>query len=151
MQKAITFFVFVLVSFSSYSQFVARADIKEKIEGICDVNNVIVVIPNYKGQTKAVCAVADSTIERRLNTEVAYLKDKKDHTDKGIVRMLVNCKGQVVKCDTDKQTSDPILDEQILAVFKTITFTKPAKLKKENIDSLVFWSFQIENGLITKR
>ncbi|RYG02367.1 MAG: hypothetical protein EOO02_10715 [Chitinophagaceae bacterium] len=138
----------LLTSLSSYSQFVARVDIKEKIEGICDANNVIVVIPMYKGQTKAVCAVADSTIVRRLNTEVEYLKDKKDDNDQGIVRILINCKGQVVKCDTDKKTKDPILDEQILAVFKTVTFTKPAKLKKANIDSLVFWSFEIANGVI---
>ena len=103
----------------------------------------------FEGQQEAVCTVADSTIERRLNSEVEFLKDKPGYKDEGMVSIIINCKGEVVQCKIDNKSKSPILDEQVINVFKTLTTWKAGKLKGKEVDSLKLWSFKIKDGKIT--
>ncbi|MGC4104057.1 energy transducer TonB [Ferruginibacter sp.] len=149
MKKTLSVIVLFLLSLCSHAQMVARAEIKEKIEGICDIKNVYTLLPMFGDQVEAVCSVADSTIERRLNSEVEFLKDKPKYKDKGMVSIIINCKGEVVQCKIDNETKSTTLDEQIVAIFKTLTSWKPGKLNGKNVDSLRLWSFEIKKGQLT--
>jgi hypothetical protein len=127
----------------------ARVEIKEPIEGICDTKNVYVMFSMLdKAQVDAVCSIPDSTIENRLNSEVEFIKDKPNYKDKGMVDVIINCKGEVVQCKTDNKSKSPILDEQILSVFKTLTTWKAAKLNDKDVDSMKIFSFEVKGGKI---
>lgn len=139
----------ICLSFYSFSQFIARAELKEKIEGVCDMNNVLTLFPMFEDQVEAVCSVSDSVIEARLNEEVNFLKENKKHTDKGMVSIIINCKGEMVQCETDNKTKSPVLDEQVLQVFKSLTSWKAGKLKGKNVDTMRLYSFEIKKGKLT--
>ena len=132
----------------SYSQFVARAQIKENIEGICDIKNVYALLGMLKGQKEAICSLKDSEIEEKLNKEVQFSKDSTNYDDKGMVSMIINCKGEVVQCKIDNKSKSPILDEQVVNVFKTLTSWKAGKLNGDKVDSIRLWSFEISKGKI---
>lgn len=148
--KKITFLILLLqLSVSSFSQFVARADIKEDIPGLCDKSNVYALLPMLGDQKEAICATKESEIEKMLNDSVQFIKDKPDLKDKGMVSLIINCKGDVVQCKIDNKTKSPVLDEQVVNVFKTLTSWKAGKLNGKKVDSIKLWSFEISDGKIT--
>ena len=148
MKRIFPLITFIQLSLLSYSQMVAKVEIKEKIDGICDVKNVYSLFPMFGDQKEAICSVPDSIIEERLNKEVEFLKDKPKYNDKGMVSIIINCKGEVVQCKIDNETKSPILDEQVVNVFKTLTSWKPGKLNDKDVDSMRLWSFEVKKGKI---
>jgi hypothetical protein len=149
MKKLLTLLALIQLSLSSYSQMVARAEIKEKIEGICDIKNVYTLFPMFGDQVEAVPSVSEASIEEKLNKEVAFLKENPKYDDKGMVSIIINCKGEVVQCKIDNETKSQVLDDQIVQVFKTVSFSKPGKLNGKKVDSLRLWSFEIKKGKLT--
>jgi hypothetical protein len=148
MSRYITVLGFCFLCLGSFAQFVARMEIKEHIDGLCDEKNVYAFLPMLKGQSEAVCPVSNATIRNRLENEVVFLKDSANYEGKGMVNIIINCKGDVVKCETDNKTKSPILDQQIVAVFNSLGKWKPGKLNGEKVDSSKLWSFKIEKGKI---
>jgi hypothetical protein len=143
---AITFlFVFNL---SGYAQMLARMEVKDKIIGICDEKNVYVFFPMQKGEIEAVPPISKKKIQEKLNSEVTFFKDSINYQDKGMVDVITNCKGEVVRCETDTKTKHPELDRQILLVFNNLGSWKPAKLNGEKVDMLNLLSFDIIDGKI---
>lgn len=149
MKKITSLILLLQLSVSSFSQFVARADIKEDIPGLCDKSNVYALLPMLGDQKEAICATKESEIEKMLNDSVQFIKDKPDLKDKGMVSLIINCKGDVVQCKIDNKTKSPVLDEQVVNVFKTLTSWKAGKLNGKKVDSIKLWSFEISDGKIT--
>jgi len=149
MKKIIVLIFSVLTYQAASAQFVARMQPKDTdtLTGVCDRNNIITVLPMFKDQQEAVCTVSEKEIEKKLNSEVVYLKDHPED-DKGIVGIVINCKGEVIQCKIDNKTKSEELDRQILAVFLTLTDWKPAKLSGKKVDSMVLFGFDIEKGKI---
>lgn len=131
------------------SQFVARLEVKDSIPGICDSKEVYNLFPMFKGQEEAVCPVAEEEIQKRLNQEVGFLKEHTNYKDKGMVNIIINCKGDVVKCEMDNKTKSEELDRQIVAVFNSLGSWKAGKLNGKPVDSSRLWSFEIKKGKIT--
>ena len=143
-------FVIVLAFFACTSvsaQFVARMEVKEPIEGICNQNEVYALLP-MKGQVEAVCPLSKEEVRNRLNEEVVFLKENPGYSDKGMVNLIINCKGEVVKVEMDNKTKNSELDEQIVAVFKSLGTWKPGKLNGKKVDSSILWSFHVKEGQI---
>ena len=133
------------------AQFVAVMEIKDSdsITGLCNRKKVYVLLPMFKGQEEAVCPVTNTAIRERLNQEVEYLKTNPNYSDKGMVNIVVNCKGEVVKVRIDNKTKSEELDAQVLAVFNSLGgIWKAGKLNGENVDSSRLWSFEIKKGKI---
>ncbi len=143
--------IILLIQFSvcSHAQFVARAEIKEDIPGLCDKSNVYALLPMLGDQKEAVCSVQKTEIEKMLNDSVQFIKDKPGYKDKGMVSLIINCKGDVVQCKIDNKTKSPVLDEQVVNVFKTLISWKAGKLNGKKVDSIKLWSFDISDGKIT--
>src|SRR6187551_3002455 len=96
---------------SSASTMVARMEVKEPIAGVCDNSNVIAILPfPGNGQVQAKCQKSNEQIALELNSRVVFLKDKPEYEDKGMVNMIVNCKGEMVRCHIDNETKSPELD-----------------------------------------
>ena len=133
----------------SSAQFVAKMEAKEPIPGVCNIKNILVIFPNFKGQEVAVAPINEKEIEKRLNAEVKFLAENPTYSDKGMMGLVVNCKGKVVQCKMDNKTKSEELDKQIEAVFNSLGDWKPGKLNGKKVDTSNLFSFIIENGKLT--
>jgi len=135
---------------SSLGNYVATMEVNEPIPGVCDNSKVIAILPfPGNGQIAAQAPLSDNEIKKKLNSEVVFLKDKTEYNDKGMVNLIVNCKGKMVRCQIDNKTQSPELDQQIVAVFATMVEWKPGTLNGKPVDTSVLYSFTIENGVIS--
>lgn len=129
------------------AQFVAKMEIKEPIKGLCNEKDVYAILP-IGDQKEAICPVTEDEITRRLDSAVLFLKEHQDYKDKGMVSVIINCKGEVVKCEMDNKTKDPELDKQIVAVFAVLGQWKAGKIGNKEVDSVKLFSFEIKKGKI---
>lgn len=135
---------------NSLNNMVARMEVKKPIKGVCDNTNVIAILPlPGNGQVTAQAPKTNEELTKELNSEVNFLKDKPDYQDKGMVNLIVNCKGELVRCEIDNKTKSPELDSQIVAVFAKMKKWTAGKVKNNAVDTVVLYSFTIKNGKIT--
>ncbi len=144
----LTFFC-AAICITTSAQFVARMEVKEPIPGLCKSNEVYALLPGFKGQVPASCALSKDQITERLNTEIQFLKDNSTYTDEGMIGLIINCKGVVVKCEMDNKTKTPALDNQIEDVFNGLGSWKAGTLNKKEVDTSRLFSFVIKNGVIS--
>lgn len=140
---SILFLTLFSVQFSQ-AQLVAKAQLKEPIEGICDANEAYALMGFMDDQTDAKCPVAESEIQSRLNADVPFLKENPKFKAKGVMNVYVNCKGEVVKVTPD--TGNDELDAQIIKVFEGLGEWKAGKLNDKAVDSVTLYSFKIKKG-----
>lgn len=149
MPRSIFTILCLLISFHSSAQFIATMQVKEPIPGLCNDKQVYVLFPSFKGQQQAVCPVSKETILERLNSEVQFLIDNPQYDDKGMIGLVINCKGQVVQCKMDNKTKSLELDRQLEAVFNSLGEWKPGKLKRRDVDTSRLYSFVIRDGKVS--
>ncbi len=149
MKRIIILLLLSATYLTSSAQFVARMEVKEPIKGVCDEKNVYAIFPGFKGQEEAKCPVSSKEIAQRLNTEVTFLKDSASYNDKGMVNIIINCKGEIVQCKIDNKTRHSELDGQIVAVFNSLGKWTAGKLNGDKVDTSKLWSFTITNGVIS--
>ncbi|MFD0975441.1 hypothetical protein [Salinimicrobium gaetbulicola] len=159
MKKILTFtlIVFGLAIMSSCSStkntgmnnIIATMQVEEPIPGVCNNSRVIAILPFLQnGQVEAQAPLTDQEIEEQLNSNVHFLQDKPDYNDKGMVNLIINCKGQMVRCEIDNKTKSTELDQQLVAVFAKLEKWKAGSINGESVDTSVLYSFTIENGKI---
>ena len=136
----------ILTARNVSAQFVAKMEVKEEIPGICDKNEVYALFPMFEGQKEAKCSVSKEEILKRLNAEVTFIKDNPKYKDEGMMSLIINCEGEVVKCEMDNKTKNAELDKQIEAVFKSLTKWEPGTLNGKKVDSSKLYSFKIKKG-----
>ncbi len=124
-------------------------EVKEDIPGICDKNEVYALFTSFDGQDEAICPISKDEILKRLNSEIQFLKDNPKYKDKGMIGLIINCRGEVIKSKMDNKTKNTELDKQIEAVFNSLGEWKAGKLNGKNIDSSRLFSFKIKKGVIS--
>lgn len=135
---------------TSFNNLVAVLQVDEPIPGVCDNSQVISILPFLGNhQIKAVASMTDDEIEKELNEKVEFLKSHPEIEEKGIVGLIVNCKGDMVQCKIDNKTQYPELDEQIVAVFNQLKKWKAGTLNGKAVDTSVLYGFSIKDGKIT--
>lgn len=135
---------------SSLGDMVAYMQVDDPIPGVCDNTKVIAILPfSGNGQIEALAPLSDAEIIEKLNTEVDFLKDHPDHKDEGMVHLIVNCKGEMVRCEIDNKTQSPELDKQIVAVFAKMLDWEAGSINGEALDTIVLYSFKINKGVIS--
>ena len=129
---------------------VATMQVNEPIPGVCDNSRIIAILPiPGNGQVKAQSPMTSQEIEEQLNANVSFLKDKPDYNDKGMVNLIINCNGEMVRCEIDNKTKSPELDKQIVAVFATLKQWKAGTINGKPVDTSVLYSFKIVNGKLS--
>ena len=146
MKNLLFIFFSSLIFFPAPAQFVARMEVKEDIPGLCDRNNVYALFPSLKGQKEAICPVTMEEILNRLDSGVQFVKDHPGYNDKGMIGMVISCKGELVQCKMDNHTQNPELDKQIETVFKSLGTWKAGKLNGKDVDTSRLFSFEIMDG-----
>lgn len=135
---------------TSFGNFVAKMEVKEPITGVCDNDNVIFMLPlSGNGQVAAKSPKTDAEIEADLNAKVLFLKDKTTYEDKGMVGLIINCKGEMVQCQIDNKTKSTELDSQIVAVFAELKTWTAGNINGKPYDTSVLYSFTIKDGKIS--
>ena len=107
------------------------------------------MLPSFKGQEVAVAPINEKEIEKRLNSEVKFLAENPTYSDKGMIGLVVNCKGKLVQCKMDNKTKNQELDKQIENVFNSLVDWKAGKLNGKPVDTSNLFSFTIENGKLS--
>ena len=149
MKKTILFLAITLGALSVNSQFVAKMEMKVAVEGVCNKNEVYALFPSLDGQDEAVCSTNNEGIEKKINSEVKFLKEnKKFKSKKGIISLIINCKGEVIKCEMDNTTGNKELDKQLEELFNSLGDWKPGKLDGKSVDSVQLFSFKIKKGVL---
>lgn len=135
---------------SSMGNMVATMQVDEPIPGVCDNSKVIAILPfSGNGQIKAQAPLTEEEITEKLNAEVDFLKDKPDYNDMGMVGLIVNCEGKMVRCQIDNKTQSPELDQQIVNIFSKMLDWKAGTINGHPVDTSVLYSFEIKNGVIS--
>ena len=150
MKNSILILVVLLVSLSVKSQFVAKMEMKVAIEGICNKNEVYALFPSLDGQVEAMCSMTEEEILKKLNKEIKFLKENKKFRAKGMIGLIINCKGEVLECKMDNTTGNKELDKQIEEIFNSLGNWKSGTLDGKSVDSSLLFSFKIKKGVIKK-
>ncbi|MFN3529075.1 MAG: hypothetical protein ACK417_04040 [Bacteroidia bacterium] len=100
------------------------------------------------GQEKAVPPLTKAEISEALTSQVNFIKEHPDFEAEGMVTLLVNCKGELVRCAIDNKTQSQELDSEVVAVFATLKNWKPATWYNKAVDSVVHFRFQVKDGKI---
>jgi hypothetical protein len=135
---------------TSMGGFIATMEVKEPIPGVCDNSKVIAILPfEGNGQIKAEAPMSDEELTEILNNDVAFLKENPDVNDEGMVNLIINCEGKMVRCQIDNKTQNPELDEQIVDVFSKMIHWKVGTVNGKPVDTVVLYSFEIKDGVLT--
>lgn len=147
--KSLIIFITLLFSSSTMSaQFIAELQLEKPVEGICNMKHIYSLFPMFEGQIEAVCPVTKEQILTRLNSEIQFLKDNPKYKTKGMIGLLINCKGEVVQSEMDTKTKSKELDKQIEALFNSLGEWKAGKLDGQSVDSSRLYSFKIKKGKV---
>ena len=144
MKKLILFITISTLSFVTHAQLIAKVEMKEKIEGICDNNNVYGLFDGWDGQVEPKCSLSKEEMQDKLN-EVQFLKDNPKFKGKGMVGVYINCKGEAINWRISVKTSKD-LDSQLLALFKSFNNWNVGTLNGQKVDSSELISYKIKKG-----
>ena len=139
-------FLLLSLSLTASAQFETIIEVEGNIKGLCNKNKVYALMEVLDGQVEAVCPASQDEIITRLNTEVGFCKQNPTTNDKGMIGLMINCKGEVVQCQMDIPTKSPELDKQIVAVFNSFGTWQAGKLGKKEVDSYTVFGFTIVDG-----
>lgn len=132
------------------AQFVARMEVKEPIEGVCDNDNVYALFGSLEGQTQASCGLDDKQMIDLLNEKIAFIRTNPKYKDKGMISLIINCEGEVVVCKMDNKTKSEELDKQLEEFFNALENWTVGKLNGKPVDSVLLFSFEIKRGKFVK-
>lgn len=134
---------------TAFSQLVARLELKENIEGICNSKEVYALFSGFKGQVNPVPPISKDEIKNKLQSEVSFIKDNPKFKGKLMIHCLMNCKGEMVQCTVDNKSGNDELDKQVLAVFATLKQWTPGTLDGKAVDTSELFSIQVKKGVIS--
>lgn len=129
---------------------VARMEVKEPIEGVCNNDNVLVLMSFMDAkQIKAKGPVSDEEIAAKIQANSTFLKDNPEFTGKGVVSCIINCKGELVRVSMSNESESTELDEEVMAVFREQKQWTPGTYYGTPVDNVQLIRFEVENGVIT--
>lgn len=145
--KKLLFIITILTSSISQAQLVAKVEMKEKVEGICDYDNVYGLYNGWDGQVEPKCSVSKEEMQTQLN-QVQFLKDNPKFKGKGMVGVYINCKGEAIGWRISVTTNKE-LDQQLLAVFQSFNNWTVGTFNGKNVDCSELISYRIKKGILT--
>jgi hypothetical protein len=148
MKKIISTFCTFLFIHALSAQFVAKMEVKGPLPGACDSTNVYALIPGFTGQIPPVAAMTKSEIQAKLNADVNFIKVNPKFKGKMMINCIINCKGEMIRCEVDNKSGEEELDAEILKVFQTLKHWEPGKFNGAGVDCSELFSIEIKKGKI---
>lgn len=148
MIKTTTVALLTLLAFNSDAQLIVQVEMKEKIEGICNQEEVYSLYGGFEGQIEPKCSLSKKQMEEILNEKLQFLKDNLNYKSKGMVGVYINCEGKALEWDISVKTKSAELDQQILEIFKTFNEWTSGKLNGKEVDTRELFSYEIKKGIL---
>jgi hypothetical protein len=140
------FGLFIINSLSA--QFIAKMEVKGPLPGACDSTNVYALFSGFTGQVQPKCPLTKEQIEERLNKEVKFLAANPKFKGKLMVNCIINCKGEMIKCEIDNKSGNDDLDQEVVNVFKTLLAWTAGTLNGTAVDCVMLYSMEVKKGVI---
>ena len=134
----------LFISLNGYTQIIAELQLDEHVEGVCNIKHVYSLFPMFDEQDEAICPINKGELLALMNTDIKFLKENSKFKSKGMIGLLINCKGEVVQCEMDNKTKDEELDKQIESFLNSLGDWEAGKLDNQNVDSFKLISFKIK-------
>jgi hypothetical protein len=142
----------LLYNLSSAQQMAMTMEVKGDVTGLCDQSKVYTLyMMKYFSGNSAIegnYPLSNEQLTSKLNEEISFLKKKPKHKDKFGVRIIVNCKGEVVSIEFENKTKSKELDEEILKIFRSLEGWTAGRFNGELVDSTKPYYFKIKAGEI---
>lgn len=148
MIRTITLILFTTLALNSEAQLIARVEMKENIDGICNQNEVYSLYGGFDGQIEPKCSLSKQNMEDILNERLLFLKENPKFKSKGMVGVYINCEGRVLQWDVSVKTKSAELDKQILEIFQTFNDWTVGKLNGKGVDTRDLFSYEIKKGVL---
>jgi hypothetical protein len=65
-----------------------------------------------------------------------------------MVNCIINCKGELIRCEIDNKSGSDELDNQVLKVFSSLKTWKAGTLDGVAVDTTILYSIEIKKGII---
>lgn len=144
MKIRIVSILFLIASLESYGQLIAKVEMKENVEGICDNDNVYGLFNGFDGQVEPKCSVSKEEMQEQLN-QVQFLKDNPKYKGNGMVGVFINCEGETIGWRISVKTNQE-LDKQLLIIFESFEEWTAGTLNGKNVDCSELISYKIKKG-----
>jgi hypothetical protein len=131
------------------AQMVATMEVKGPLPGACDSTKVYALVPSFGGQVEPVCPLKKDELLSRLQNEVAFLRENPKFKGKLMVNCIINCKGEMIRCEIDTKSGYPDLDSQVLKIFQSLTTWKAGTLNGNAVDCVMLYSIEIKKGIVS--
>ncbi len=129
---------------------VARMEVKEPIKGVCNNDNVLVLMSFMDAkQIKAKSPVSEEKLAAKIQATSAFLHDNPEFTGKGVVSCIINCKGELVQVSMSTKSESDELDQEVMAIFEEQKKWTPGTYYGTPVDNVQLIGFKVENGVIT--
>ncbi len=135
-------------------QIAMTMKVNENVKGLCDKSKVysLYMMKQFPGSnaTEGQYPMNDNELLKLLNEKVTFLKENPKYKGKISLRVIINCKGELVSCDFESKTKSDDLNNQILGVFKSLEGWGAGTFNGELVDSTKPFYLKIKAGEIIK-
>lgn len=119
------------------------------LTGACDSFNVYQLYNKRQGQLQAVPPITLDSITKNLIRSCAFVKSHPDYKGLVAIHCYINCNGELIKAISWGRWGDPVLREEVTAVFRALTTWTPGKLYDKNVDCVEDFSIDVDRGTIS--
>ncbi len=157
--KYVIVMVFLFLAITSFGQIEGKQialimKVNENVKGLCDKSKVysLYMMKQFPGSnaTEGQYPLNEIELLKLLNEKATFLKDNPKFRSKFSVRVIVNCKGELVSCELENKTKSNDLNRQILEVFKSLNGWGAGTFNGELVDSTKPFYLRIKGGEIIK-
>jgi hypothetical protein len=150
---------FLFLAMTSFGQIDGKQiamtmKVNENVKGLCDKSKVysLYMMRQFPGSnaTEGQYPLNEIELLKLLNEKVTFLKDNPKYKGKFSVRVIINCKGELVSCDFESKTKNNDLNNQILEIFKSLDGWGAGTFNGELVDSTKPFYLKIKGGEIVK-
>lgn len=129
--------------------YVAIATKEGDMTGACDTFNIYQLFYKREGQKEAIPAITVDSITKQLYSSCLFIESHPEYKSSVAISCYINCKGELFKCASRGRRGDPVLREEVVAVFRTIENWTPGNLNGEIVDCVQDFRVDVNRGVVT--
>lgn len=140
-----------IIAFSACNTagYVAIVTNEGDMTGACYAYNVYQLYDKREGQVQAVPPITLDSITKQVLSSCAFIKSHPEYKGKVAIHCYISCKGELFKCVSWGRWGDPILREEVTAVFGGLKTWTPGKLNGEIVDCVEDFTVDVDHGMVS--
>ena len=144
MRELLIIILTILTSNTCIGQIYDVDNKPKKIAGLCNQNELYLLMSELGGQTEPVSPLTLSKIYDRLVSEINLNNDFTKIKESKVVAVYINCQGNVVYVESEFK--DEKLNQKIRDIFNSLGVWKAGIKEGNTVDSVVLYHVKIKKG-----